>query len=220
MFAVEVFTGKVPFEDETQAISALWILRGVRPGLPEDGQAVGLTDEIWELLETCWQENPKKRPTMEEIVRRWEKFVEHNNDDNKFFPECVKITFGIRTSPPVPFSTSYNRPRELQPPVGPTPSTSQIWAETEVPQPPTMPGAARLRTGSDAVQPRTEAHQLKPISESRRPRTTPEAVQPRTQSPAPPPSESVFSEGCRSQVLITTVAEDLECKKGCGCIIM
>jgi len=70
MFAVEVFTGKIPLEDETQATSALWILREDRPRMPENAQEVGLTGEMWELVESCWQRDPDERPTVEEIVRR------------------------------------------------------------------------------------------------------------------------------------------------------
>jgi len=46
MFAVEVFTGKIPFGGETQATSALRILREDRPETPENAQEVGLTGEI------------------------------------------------------------------------------------------------------------------------------------------------------------------------------
>jgi len=200
MFAVEVFTGKIPFEDETQATSALRILRGGRPEMPENALTVGLTGEMWQFFEICWQQNPEKRPTMAEVVRRWQGFVQNNDN---VVTECVQITLVIQTPSSVPFSTSYDRPREPQPP-GPTPSTT------------------RLRTRSEAIQPLPEAHQLKTVSESRRLRTTPEdarprtkseavhpitrsevaqqdikpeAVQPRKQSPALPPSESVFQRG-------------------------
>ena len=59
---------------------------------------------MWKLLESCWLQNPKKRPTMEEVVRRWQKIVE--NDNNNRAIECVKITPTIQTSSSGPFSTS------------------------------------------------------------------------------------------------------------------
>ena len=98
MFAVEVFTGKIPFEEQKNEAVVLRISRGGRPEMPENAQVVGLTGEMWKLLEGCWQHNPKKRPTMEEVVRRWQKFVENIR--------CVQITLIIRISSSVPLSTS------------------------------------------------------------------------------------------------------------------
>jgi len=89
MLAVEVFAGEMPFGGQTNAVVALYILRGHRPEMPENAQAVGLTREIWKLLQRCWHRNPEKRPTMEEIVKRWEKFVENSSDDSTPVPECV-----------------------------------------------------------------------------------------------------------------------------------
>ena len=221
MFAVEVFTGKVSFDEQKNEAAVLRISQGGRPEVPGNAQAVGLTGEMWELLESCWQQDPKKRPTMEEIVERWGKFVE-NNDNDGVLLEYVQTTLAIRTSSSVPFSNSYDKPRELQPPAGPTQGSGRHRVETEALQPPTRPGAARLRPGSAAIQPRTEAHRLKTISEAVRPRTKFEAVQqgvksevvqqvtrteivqPRThvQFLDPPPSKSVFPGGHRSQLLM------------------
>ena len=92
MFAVEVFTGKIPFEEQKNEAVVLQISRGGRPVMPPNAQAVGLTIEMWKLLESCWQQNPKKRPTMDEIVRRWETFVGRNDHDNEIITEWVKIT--------------------------------------------------------------------------------------------------------------------------------
>ena len=82
MLSVEVFTGKKPFDDRKNEAVVVSILRGTRPEMPKDAQAVGLTGEMWNLLESCWQKDPEKRPTMEEVVRRWQEFVGHNNDGN------------------------------------------------------------------------------------------------------------------------------------------
>jgi len=105
MFAVEVFTGKIPFEEQKKEAAVVRISRGGRPDMPGNAQTVGLTGEIWKLLESCWQQNPKKRPTMDDIVRRWENFVENGNDDITFFPGCVQTTLVILTLSLVPFST-------------------------------------------------------------------------------------------------------------------
>jgi len=140
MFAVEVFTGKIPFEEQKNEAVVLRISRGGRPEMPANAQAVGLTAEMWKLLESCWNQSPKKRPAMDEVVRRWRKFVENINDN--FFPE------------------------EPQPAMGSAPGTSRSRARSEAVRPQTRSETTRLRTRSEAVQPRTkdESIRLRPMS--------------------------------------------------------
>jgi len=175
MFAVEVFTGKIPFEEQKNEAVVLQISRGGRPVMPTNAQAVGLTTEMWKLLESCWQQNPKKRPTMDEVVRRWEAFVEHE-DDNEIITECVKITSVFLV-----FSIS-DRSRK-QPTAEPAPGTGRPRAKTMAGPPPrTKSNTTRSRTMSEAVQPRT-------ISETDRPRRMSEAVQPGIKLEAVQPQE-------------------------------
>ena len=111
MFAVEVFTGKVPFPELKNEAVVLRILRGGRPEMPGDAEAIGLTGDMWKLLESCWQQNPKKRPTMQEVVRRWGQFVENNSGSNTA-NECVCITFVTRAVSSVrsePYLGDHNR---------------------------------------------------------------------------------------------------------------
>ena len=82
MLAVEVFTGEIPFAGKENEEVVLEILSGGRPEMPRNGREVGLTVEMWKFLETCWKQNPKKRPTMNVVVREWERFVESDR--------CVK----------------------------------------------------------------------------------------------------------------------------------
>jgi hypothetical protein len=84
MLAVEVFAGKVPFEEKRDEAVVLHIVRGGRPEVPQNAQALGLTA----LLESCWQPNPKKRPTMQQVVKKCQRLV-GNDDDLVAFPECV-----------------------------------------------------------------------------------------------------------------------------------
>jgi hypothetical protein len=91
MLAVEVFTGKIPFEGQKNETVVLRISQGGRPTIPEDAQAVGLTVEMWNVLESCWRQNPKRRPTMQEVVRKWQKFV-GNEHDLKTLHGCVPST--------------------------------------------------------------------------------------------------------------------------------
>ena len=104
MFAVEVFTGKLPFGAQKNEAVVLRISQGGRPEFPANAQAIGLTVEIWNLLQSCWKQDPKKRPTMAEVVRRWQRFV-GDDDDLAAFPKCVQATLVISTSPSIRFST-------------------------------------------------------------------------------------------------------------------
>lgn len=95
MFAVDVFTGEIPFEEQKNKAVVLRIPRGSGPEIPRNAQGVGLTSEMWRLLENCWQQNPSKRPTMEEVVEGWWGFVESNSDDRSIATECVQIALVI-----------------------------------------------------------------------------------------------------------------------------
>ena len=105
MLAVEVFTGKIPFEEQKNEAAALRISQGGRSEMPQNAQAVGLTEEMWKLFEGCWQQDPKIRPTMEEVVKRLQTCVANSDGDN-VVSECVQIILLIRAPSSVRFSTS------------------------------------------------------------------------------------------------------------------
>ena len=75
MLAVEVLTGKVPFGNMKNKSVAAQIANGKRPDKPQDADQFGLTAEMWGFIQKCWAANPKKRPTIDEVVRAWERFV-------------------------------------------------------------------------------------------------------------------------------------------------
>jgi len=133
----------------------------------------------------------------------------------------VRTNYSSNSDPSlVPFSTFYNRAREPQHAVGPTPGNCRPRAKTEVPQPPkrsepsrprTKPKPPRPRTRSEAIQTRGRPEPIRPRirSEAVRSRTKLEDVQQapiselvrlRTKSLGPPselvfPSEFVFPRG-------------------------
>ncbi|KAF9646101.1 kinase-like protein, partial [Thelephora ganbajun] len=75
MLAVEVFSGRTPFEDVNNALAGIRILEGKRPAKSQAGEQLGLTAEMWKLIEKCWNASPNKRPTIDEVVGTWEGFV-------------------------------------------------------------------------------------------------------------------------------------------------
>ena len=80
MLAFEVFTGKLPFENQGRSRATSRMLNGARPQYPQNAEVVGLTTEIWEFLERCWHQDLIERPTIDEVVRTWERFL--GNDES------------------------------------------------------------------------------------------------------------------------------------------
>ena len=163
MLAVEAFTGNAPFEGRKNESVMHFVLEGGRPEMPTNARVAGLTSEIWDFLESCWQRNAEKRPTMEEVVRRWEKFAERSNDDNIVVTEYVHEYVHVLPVSPSLFSTFFYLLREPQPIVesapGPGLPQGRVGAvrfrtESGPPRHRTEPGPPRPRTQSGPIQPR------------------------------------------------------------------
>lgn len=75
MLAVEVFTGKVPFGDIKNETAIVSIVNGKRPTKPLVAEELGLTADMWKFIGKCWEQNPNKRPNINEVVSTWEGFV-------------------------------------------------------------------------------------------------------------------------------------------------
>lgn len=43
-------------------------IQGVRPDRPGGALELGLSDEIWETINACWDRDPGKRPTIELVL--------------------------------------------------------------------------------------------------------------------------------------------------------
>ncbi|KDQ21213.1 hypothetical protein BOTBODRAFT_195567 [Botryobasidium botryosum FD-172 SS1] len=69
---VQIITGNPPFYlDDAHVIFRL--RNGAKPTRPENNSpAHGLTDEMWELADRCWNMDPEMRPTIHEVaIRIW-----------------------------------------------------------------------------------------------------------------------------------------------------
>ena len=78
MLAIEVFTGKLPFEEYSGSETASRICRGERPGFPQNADDFELNVEMRELLQSCWHRDPKRRPTADVVVRTLEGLIKTN----------------------------------------------------------------------------------------------------------------------------------------------
>ncbi|KAF9784463.1 kinase-like domain-containing protein, partial [Thelephora terrestris] len=66
MLAYEVFSGQVPFHDKQNTVAVITaISTDERPPRPTHQE---LSDQLWELIEKCWQTDPSHRPTIREVV--------------------------------------------------------------------------------------------------------------------------------------------------------
>ena len=110
MLALEVYTEKVPFQGQEPAVAASRVLRGERPEIPKNAAQIGLTPDIWKFLERCWNQNPKKRPKIKEVVRMWQKLVDAEGDG------AVNDTQTFL----IPISTLRDQPRRTPPTEGPS----------------------------------------------------------------------------------------------------
>jgi len=72
MTALELLSGKQPFYTTPWPVFVLMnIMSGVLPER-KDYMSSDLGDEVWSLLQACWQMEPAKRPTIREVVARVE----------------------------------------------------------------------------------------------------------------------------------------------------
>ncbi|KAG6826643.1 hypothetical protein H0H92_015018, partial [Tricholoma furcatifolium] len=75
--AYEVFTGKPPFADFTVPLIASKVMHGYRPKRPPNSSsswnAWGLTEDMWTLIERCWETTPARRPTIDVVIHRLKK---------------------------------------------------------------------------------------------------------------------------------------------------
>ncbi|KAG5650669.1 hypothetical protein H0H81_011446, partial [Sphagnurus paluster] len=71
---LEIFTGTFPFAHiPLNSVVLMEVAKGARPPLPEDNQAykwMGLSSEMRQLMEDCWERDPTKRPDSSHVLRR------------------------------------------------------------------------------------------------------------------------------------------------------
>lgn len=97
MLAIEIFTGRIPFPEEHNDRTVVRrIYSGDRPVYPQNALEVGLTTPIWEFLQRCWDTNPMKRPTIDEVVERWKGFLENNNERDPTPPPAEAEVLPVR----------------------------------------------------------------------------------------------------------------------------
>jgi len=70
MTIYQVLTGKRPFLQRRKARIICAVILGERPAKPKDAEDIGMTDDLWDLLEECWREDRRMRPNISGTQRR------------------------------------------------------------------------------------------------------------------------------------------------------
>jgi hypothetical protein len=73
MVIYEVLSGQRPFTADNDLDVVGKTLRGERPGRPQGKEGKLFTDEIWDILELCWKEQPRDRISVSAVLLRLEK---------------------------------------------------------------------------------------------------------------------------------------------------
>ena len=62
----QVYTGTIPFSESTHEGAVFIMIAGERPPRPTHQQ---FTDQLWTLMQRCWDQNPHSRPEVSEVVK-------------------------------------------------------------------------------------------------------------------------------------------------------
>jgi len=90
MAMLECYTLQVPFANlkrDAHVIRDI-ISKKAKPARPRDPESQRwITDQIWSVMQDCWQYNPKERPSMSDVVRHIQECVEpsagnHGHDED------------------------------------------------------------------------------------------------------------------------------------------
>ncbi|KAF8586976.1 kinase-like protein [Ramaria rubella] len=67
---LQIYTGKVPYSGLNEPQAMLEVAKGHTPSRPIELIVFqrGLNDNVWTLINACWNPDPRKRPTMKEIL--------------------------------------------------------------------------------------------------------------------------------------------------------
>ena len=64
--STQIFTGAVPFSNSTPAMAMLAIMQKERPPRPSHP---AFTDDLWTLMQHCWDHDPHLRPEVSEVLK-------------------------------------------------------------------------------------------------------------------------------------------------------
>ena len=69
MVIYEVLSGHLPFYQFANRVVSWKVLRGNRPERPQGAEGMWFTDEVWQVLGSCWTTKPESRPSIEDVLQ-------------------------------------------------------------------------------------------------------------------------------------------------------
>ena len=78
MTVYQVLTGKLPFFPRREESVVLAVMSGERPPRPENAEEIGMTVIVWDLLIQCWKEDRTARPTIGQILEKFQRVINEN----------------------------------------------------------------------------------------------------------------------------------------------
>lgn len=91
----QLFAGSVPYRGYVRDAIPLNVSTGnMRPARPPKGALLGLSDDLWNFMELCWNTKPGDRPSMSSVVEvvrnahrvykpKWLPLADYPGHDNK-----------------------------------------------------------------------------------------------------------------------------------------
>ena len=70
VYTSQVLTGLKPFHHLRGITFILPVLRGKRPEKPLGAESLGISDVLWELVQSCWSPKSSSRPTARELLEQ------------------------------------------------------------------------------------------------------------------------------------------------------
>ena len=91
----QVYSGKIPFYEITNDCCVIFaVTKGERPSRPSsDSHKIHgvLGDVVWNLMEFCWSQEPRERPTASDLVMGLHTGVKRKNAVKMDGPLLVKL---------------------------------------------------------------------------------------------------------------------------------
>ena len=72
MVIYEVLSGLAPFSEYKDTVVIRKVMEGERPKRPRGRRAAWFTDDLWGMLELCWEPQPHDRPGLKALLERLE----------------------------------------------------------------------------------------------------------------------------------------------------
>ena len=70
----------------------LRIVKGIRPLRPEGSQGLGFSDDVWEMVSRCWQQEPGQRPKISEVQACFRKAVAYDAMQTLALSQCPDLS--------------------------------------------------------------------------------------------------------------------------------